>query len=138
MLLQLLTDTATVPCRQSEGAAGYDIYSDENSVIFPKERRLVSTGIAITIPKSYYGRIAPRSSLSVKDYIDVGAGVIDNDYTGEIKVLLINNGNNIFTINKGDRIAQLILEKIGYCEIVVVDSLEDTERGDGGFGSTGK
>lgn len=137
MLVKLLTDSAQVPARQSEGAAGYDIFSDENIALFPGERKLVSTGIALVVPNSYYGRIAPRSGMAVKKKIDVGAGVVDSDYRGEVKVLLLHNGRDVEHIKKGDRIAQLILEKIGFSEIEVVEELPDTVRGDGGFGSTG-
>jgi len=137
MLVKLLTENARVPAIQSKGAAGYDIYSDQKLLLFPSERKLVSTGISLNIPNSYYGRIAPRSSLAVKG-IDVGAGVVDSDYRGEVKVLLINNSKDMFEIKHGDRIAQLILEKIAHCEIQVVDNLDETERGEGGFGSTGK
>lgn len=137
MLVKLLTDSAQVPARQSEGAAGYDIFSDEDIALFPGERKLVSTGIALVVPNSYYGRIAPRSGMAVKKKIDVGAGVVDSDYRGEVKVLLLHNGRDVEHIKKGDRIAQLILEKIGFSEIEVVEELPDTVRGDGGFGSTG-
>lgn len=100
---------------------------------------LVSTGIRVAIPRSYYGRLAPRSGLALKHGIDVGAGVIDADYRGDVKVLLFNFGTEAFQVRKGDRIAQLIVEKISPDEtMIVVDALDDTVRDASGFGSTGK
>lgn len=138
MQVQLLTPTAQAPARQSDQAAGYDLYLDEDLTLFPNERKLVSTGVAVAIPYGYYGRIAPRSSLAVKKYIDIGAGVVDSDYRGEVKVLMIYSGKEKLSLERGDRIAQLILEKITLPEIEVVAFLDSTERGAGGFGSTGK
>ena len=91
----------------------------------------------ISIPLGMYGRIAPRSSLACKKSVDVGAGVVDNDYRGEVKVLLINNGAEDFKIEKGDRIAQLIFENYSTPKLEVVSELDETVRGQGGFGSTG-
>ncbi len=138
MQVQLLTPTSQAPARQSDQAAGYDLHLDEDLVLFPNERKLVSTGIAVAIPYGYYGRIAPRSSLAVKKYIDIGAGVVDSDYRGEVKVLMIYSGKERLSLERGDRIAQLILEKITLPEIEIVSTLDSTERGAGGFGSTGK
>lgn len=138
MQVKLLTPTAQAPARQSDQAAGYDLHLDEDLVLFPNERKLVSTGIAVAIPYGYYGRIAPRSSLAVKKYIDIGAGVVDSDYRGEVKVLMIYSGKERLSLKRGDRIAQLILEKITLPEIEIVSTLDSTERGAGGFGSTGK
>ena len=101
------------------------------------ERGIVNTGIAATIPIGVYGRIAPRSGLAVKHGIQTGAGVIDPDYTGELKVILFNLGGERFEIKQGDRIAQLILEKCETPPIEEVTSIEDTERGTRGFGSSG-
>lgn len=91
----------------------------------------------MAIPSGYYGRVAPRSGLAVKHFIDVGAGVIDEDYRGPLGVVLFNHGQNDFAVKKGDRIAQLLLEKIATPDIEVVEDLDETERGAGGFGSTG-
>jgi dUTP pyrophosphatase len=99
---------------------------------------MIKTDIAIQVPKGHYGRVAPRSSLAWKDFVDVGAGVIDEDYRGEVKVVLYNHGESLFHVKMGDRIAQLIIEKISYPEVKEVETLEETERGSGGFGSTGK
>lgn len=100
---------------------------------------MVGTGLKMAIPTGYYGRVAPRSGLAVKNFIDVGAGVIDEDYRGELKVLLFNFGDQEFTVNKGDRIAQMVLEKYSQARLVTVaeGELDSTERGVGGFGSTG-
>lgn len=128
---------AKVPTRGSDLAAGYDLYSSGSAVIAARGRGVVPTGIKIAIPEGTYGRVAPRSGLAVKKGIDTGAGVIDADYRGEVGVVLFNNSDEDFVIKEGDRIAQLIVEKIWTGEIDVVDSLDDTVRGSGGFGSTG-
>ena len=135
--IKRLTLEATLPTRASPGSVGYDLYSMENMTINACERGIVSTGICATIPTGVYGRIAPRSGLSVKHGIQTGAGVIDPDYTGEVKVVLFNHGHADFQVNKGDRIAQLVLEKCDTPEVVEIGLLEETERGSGGFGSTG-
>ena len=135
----LHSELAKLPKRADEGAAGYDLTSIENISIPPKSRSLISTGLSIQLPMYSYGRIAPRSGLSVKG-LDVGAGVIDESFRGIIKVLLINNNDKDFVVNVGDRIAQLLVEPIYYPDVETVSSLEDlssTTRGDGGFGSTG-
>ena len=118
-------------------AAGYDLISNEDKEIESRNKGLVSTGISMAIPVGYYGWVAPRSGLACKNFIDVGAGVIDSDYRGEVKVLLFNFAETNFQVKKGDRIAQLIIEKIGLPEIQEVENLDDTARADGGFGSTG-
>ena len=130
---------AVVPTRGSDGAVGYDLYSSEDAIV-PNQagRALVGTGITVVLPPGVYGRVAPRSGLAVKHCINVGAGVIDPDYTGEIKVVLFNHGMNDFEIKKGDRIAQLVLERCETPPIEEISIVEDTERGSGGFGSTGQ
>ena len=109
--IKRLTLDATLPTRASPGSVGYDLYSLNDLVIQPNSRDIVSTGVCATIPLGCYGRIAPRSGLTVKYGIHVGAGVIDPDYTGELKVCLFNLGSVPFEIKQGERIAQLILEK---------------------------
>uniref|UniRef100_A0A2K6AS81 Deoxyuridine 5'-triphosphate nucleotidohydrolase n=1 Tax=Macaca nemestrina TaxID=9545 RepID=A0A2K6AS81_MACNE len=104
----------------------------------PMEKALVKTDIQIALPSGCYGRVAPRSGLAAKHFIDVGAGVINEDYRGNVGVVLFNFGKEKFEVKKGDRIAQLICERIFYPEIEEVQALDDTERGSGGFGSTGK
>ena len=107
-------------------------------VIHASERGLVSTGITVVLPPGVYGRVAPRSGLAVKYGIQVGAGVIDPDYTGEVKVVRFNHGDKDFEVKKGDRIAQLVLEKCDTPPIEEISIVEDTDRGSGGFGSTGQ
>ncbi len=95
------------------------------------------TDIQIELPTGCYGRVAPRSGLAAKNFIDVGAGVIDEDYRGNVGVVMFNHADQEFEVKKGDRIAQLICEQIFYPEIEQVEELSTTERGAGGFGSTG-
>ena len=132
-----ISNNAYAPTRGSKYSAGYDLYSATAMTIPPKERAIVPTDIRIAVPKGTYGRIAPRSGLATKFFIDVGAGVIDYDYRGTVDVVLFNFGDKDFEIDKGDRIAQLILEKIEYCDAVEAKTLDFTDRGNGGFGSTG-
>ena len=129
---------AHLPTRGSDGAVGYDLYSSEDAIVpCQAGRALVSTGIALSIPDGLYGRVAPRSGLAVKHCINVGAGVIDPDYTGEVKVVLFNHGTEDFEIKKGERIAQVFLDRAETRIIEEIGLLEETLRGDGGFGSTG-
>ena len=132
-----LSENATLPTRASEGAAGYDLFSSENVTIHAGMRRIVKTDLSVAIPKNHYGRIAPRSGLSWKKSIDIGAGVIDFDYRGAVGMLLVNNGTDDFEVKQGDRVAQLLLERVSVPEVVEVDDLDATERGQKGFGSTG-
>jgi len=152
-----LHKSAILPTRANDSDAGYDLYAIQDMIVGPMDKAIVPTGISIEIPKGYYGRVAPRSGLAVKNGIDVLAGVIDSGYRGEIGVVLMNlnlpeilfNNNrkssayesafgskNKFSISKGDRIAQLIIEK---CHDIqwVEQGLSDSERGEGGFGSSG-
>ncbi|KXN74385.1 deoxyuridine 5'-triphosphate nucleotidohydrolase [Conidiobolus coronatus NRRL 28638] len=136
--VKLLNESAKAPTRGSASAAGYDIYSAQDTVIPAKSQALVDTGLAVHVPHGTYGRIAPRSGLAVKHGIDCGAGVVDEDYRGEIKVLLFNFKDVDFEIKTGDRIAQFVLERIYTPEVEVCETLEETVRGEGRFGSTGK
>ena len=143
------------PFRANESDAGYDLFSTEHAILEPFQRKLISTGINIEIPEGFYGRVAPRSGLACKKGIDVMAGVIDSGYRGEIKVLLINlnfEGYNLqpnafeamfgsanrIEIKPGDRIAQLIIEKCHAVEWKTMETLEESQRGEGGFGSSGQ
>jgi len=137
-LIKQLVPEAIIPARGSDGAAGYDISSVVDTVVPALGRTAVATGLAIRVPEGTYGRVAPRSGLAYKHGIDVLAGVIDEDYRGEVKVILYNTSERDYIIKKGDRIAQLILEKIVTPDVALVLELEDTERGVGGFGSTGR
>ncbi|MBZ3879774.1 Deoxyuridine 5'-triphosphate nucleotidohydrolase, mitochondrial [Sciurus carolinensis] len=122
----------------SKWAAGYDLYSAYDYIVPPMEKALVKSDIEIVLPSGCYGRIAPRSGLAAKHFIDVGAGVIDEDYRGNVGVVLFNFGKEKFEVKKGDRIAQLICEWIFYPDIEEVQGLNDTERGSGDFVSTGQ
>lgn len=128
-------DELFIPSKQSSEAAGYDLYATEDGSILPNDRKLIDTGIKLQIPIGYYGRIAPRSSLALKYGIDVGAGVIDSDYRGKIKVILFNHSREKFIYKKFDRIAQIIITKIGDFELYE-NNLNITIRNEGGFGST--
>ena len=142
--VKLLRPEAKAPERKSAAAAGYDLYACEEAHIPAYSHlcpgntwALVDTGVAVAVPEGTYGRIAPRSGLALRG-IDVGAGVIDADYRGSVKVLLFNHSSETpLMIRPGDRIAQLVLERIATPDVEVVDTLDDTDRGDDGFGSTG-
>ena len=137
LYIKKLDANATLPTRGSSEAAGYDMHSMDSVTIPPFGRTLVSTGIAMTVPMGTYGQLAPRSGLAVKKGIHVGAGVIDRDYTGEVKILLMNLSSEPVEVEVNERIAQLILKKIETPEVLEVEELTDTLRGSGGFGSTG-
>lgn len=136
--IKLLSELGKIPTKGTDFSAGYDLYAAENGEIDPLKRCLIKTNISIAIPKGYYGRIAPRSGLAYKNGIDVMAGVIDSDYRGDVGVILYNSGIEVFSFNRGDRIAQLVIEKCHKADWVQVDDLSDTDRGDGGYGHTGK
>ncbi|XP_030622178.1 deoxyuridine 5'-triphosphate nucleotidohydrolase, mitochondrial [Chanos chanos] len=133
-----LSENATIPTKGSSRAAGYDLYSAYDYSVGPMDKVIVKTDIQIAVPSGCYGRVAPRSGLAAKHFIDVGAGVVDEDYRGNVGVVLFNFSKETFEVKKGDRVAQLICEKICYPELVQLESLDETERGAGGFGSTGR
>ena len=135
--VKLNYEDAQPPTRGSNEAAGYDLYSHESETVVPKQIKLIDTGISIKVPEGTYGRIAPRSSVSKKGIL-INAGVIDRDYRGPVKVMVHNLSNNDYIIKKNDRIAQLILEQIKTPPVELVEELDNTDRGEGGFGSTGK
>lgn len=156
--IKKLSEKARLPTRGSAFAAGYDLYAARDTVIPARGKALVDTDISIAVPadtckfptasllldhKSLTrkilkdGRIAPRSGLAAKHFIDTGAGVIDADYRGPVKVLLFNHADADFEVKEGDRVAQLIIERIYTPEVVEVQELEESVRGAGGFGSTG-
>ena len=134
--VQRLIEDARIPTRGSKLAAGHNLYSIENLTIHAHSRSLIKTGLAIAVPNGTYGRIAPRSGLATKG-ISVDAGVIDMDYRGELKVLLVNHGDSDYEIKTGDRIAQLMVEKIVDQDWEDVEMLDEKKRADGGFGTTG-
>lgn len=123
--------------KENEFDAGLDICANEFVVIEPHTRGLVSTGIRVAIPEGYVGLLWSRSGISSKQGVEVGAGCIDSTYRGEVKVLLYNHSDVPFTVMKGNRIAQLLTVPILTTKYEKVDSLDDTSRGEGGFGSTG-
>ena len=133
----MLSPGAIAPTRGSVGAAGYDLYANDDVTIGETEFTPVSTGVIVAIPPGYYGRIAPRSGLAAKHGSIIGGGVIDEDYRGELKVLM-SCLFGMYEVSLGERIAQLVLEKITTPELEIVTSLDDTDRGSDGFGSTGK
>src|SRR5205807_909705 len=126
-----------LPIRGSDLAVGIDVMANELATIPSNERMAISTGIAIATPPGTYARIAPRSGLVAKHSIDIGAGVIDQDYRGEIKVILINHSKYPYQVRPADRISQLILEKILLATLRKTEVLDETTRGNRGFGSTG-
>ncbi|GAB4818788.1 hypothetical protein N2152v2_005834 [Parachlorella kessleri] len=132
-----LSEHATLPRRGSAGAAGYDLASAEDTFIPARGKGIVKTDLSIACPHGTYARVAPRSGLAVKNFIDTGAGVVDEDYRGNVGVVLFNHSDVDFQVRKGDRVAQLILERIATPEVVEVEELDDTIRGAGGYGSTG-
>ena len=129
---------AQLPLRGSTWAAGADLHCVEAFRLQPGERKAVPTGLAVEIPPGFYGRVAPRSGWAAKHGIDTLAGIIDADYRGEILVLLINLSHESFTAQSGERIAQLIIERAAMCAYCWAEELTETERGAGGFGSTGR
>lgn len=136
--VKLLTDTAKLPIYATENSAGMDLFSDEETEIQPFEIKAVRTGISVEIPQGYEGQVRPRSGLALKGITVANApGTIDSDYRGEVKVILINLSRETFKVEKGMRIAQLIISKYEKVQIKEVDKLSETKRGEGGFGSTG-
>lgn len=132
-----LTEHAFPPHRATPFAAGFDLRSAYDSVVPKHGKVLIKTDIAVVLPKNCYGRIAPRSGLALKHFIDVGAGVIDRDYTGNVCVLLFNHSDEDLNIKRGERIAQLICEACVYPELYEVSCIKLSNRGVKGFGSTG-
>lgn len=136
-----LKDTALLPEYQTQGAAGADIHAciDEPVVLQPMERRMIPTGLAMAIPEGFEVQVRARSGMSIKHGITMvnGVGTIDADYRGEVGVLLINLSQDAFTIEPGMRIAQMVVAKYEVAEWDSVDTLDATERGAGGYGSTG-
>nr|BAK06601.1 predicted protein [Hordeum vulgare subsp. vulgare] len=139
MLLKVkrLSASAVLPSRGSALAAGYDLSSAVGVTVPARGKALVATDLSVAVPHGTYARIAPRSGLAWKHAIDVGAGVVDADYRGPVGVVLFNHSDADFAVKPGDRVAQLVLERIATPDVAEVDDLDATVRGDGGFGSTG-
>jgi dUTP pyrophosphatase len=129
-----------LPRYQTPGAAGLDLCTDEAAALAPGERRLVPTGLAVEIPRGYEGQVRPRSGLAMRHGVGMvnAPGTVDSDYRGEVGVLLVNHGREPVEIARGDRIAQLVISPVVQAELVLVDKLSRSDRGGGGFGSTGK
>lgn len=128
----------TPPTYAHAGDAGADLYSAVDDTLPPRGRKLIPTGVRLALPENHVGLVWPRSGLAVKQGIDTGAGVIDSGYRGEIKILLFNHTDEPHPIKKGDRIAQLLIQKVERVRFTPVDELPPAQRGDGGFGSTGQ
>ncbi|HVN96030.1 MAG TPA: dUTP diphosphatase [Syntrophorhabdaceae bacterium] len=130
-----------LPTYATDASSGVDLcaFIDEPVVLNHMERSLIPTGLSISIPEGYEAEIRPRSGLAIKYGVTVlnTPGTIDADYRGEVKIILVNLGNEAFVIKGGDRIAQMVFNKVARVEWKIVDRLEETERGQGGFGSTG-
>lgn len=141
MNIKLLSDRAIIPTRGSEYSAGLDLYSAEDATIFPNSTRAIHTDIAMEIPPGYFGGIYARSGLSTKHGLRPAncVGVIDSDYRGEIIVCLHNDNTQSYTIQEGERIAQIIIQPYLHIpELTPADELEETIRGESGFGDSGK
>ncbi len=140
-LLKVREGGPSAPRYQTEGAAGMDLAAaiTEPVVLAPGARALVPTGWAVAIPPGYEGQVRPRSGLALRYGVTVlnAPGTIDADYRGEIQVLLVNHGSEPFRVAPGDRIAQLVIAPLANATLVVVNTLDDTARGAGGYGSTG-
>ena len=141
MKVKIKSDSGILPFYETEGSAGMDLkaYIEEPVVLKPGQRMLVPTGLYIELPAGYEAQIRARSGLAIKKGIGLvnGIGTIDSDYRGEIKVILINWGDEDFVIENGDRIAQMVIAKYERIEWEIADDLSETERGSGGFGHTG-
>jgi len=140
--VRVLSEAATEPRYASNGAAGLDLSAclDAPLPLAPGDRAMVPTGIAIALPAGHEGQVRPRSGLAARHGITVtnAPGTIDEDYRGEVKVLLVNLGAEPYSIEPGERIAQLVVAPVTRVSVQAVESLEDTVRGSGGFGSTGR
>lgn len=138
VLFARVNENAVIPTRAHSSDAGLDLTACETVHLRPWSRSLVDTGLQVKLPIGTYGRVAPRSGLSIKKSLDVGAGVVDRGYRGVVKVCLINSSSDPVTVLAGERVAQLVIERISECDVKEVASLDDTDRGTGGFGSSGK
>ena len=140
--IQKLNPNANIPTYQTEGASGMDLcaFLSEPILLKPLERKLIPTGLKMELPQGYEAQVRPRSGMSIKHGITLVncVGTIDEDYRGEICVPVINLSNEAFTINNGDRIAQMVISPVTKASIIETEELSNTTRGEGGFGSTGR
>jgi dUTP pyrophosphatase len=134
----LLDAGGALPAYGSAGAAGADLRASEAALIAPGGRAAVATAVRLEIPPGHVGLVWPRSGLAVRHGIDTLAGVIDSDYRGELKVVLVNHGGEPFRIAPGDRVAQLLIQRVERARFTAAEEVADTARGSGGFGSTGR
>ena len=141
MELKFKSLSGSLPTYATDGASGMDLraFIDEPVILEPMERRLIPTGLFVQIPECYEGQVRARSGLAIKHGIGLvnSIGTIDSDYRGELKIPVINFGNESFTINNGDRIAQLVIASYERVVPIMVSDLDETDRGEGGFGHTG-
>ncbi|MBN2067666.1 MAG: dUTP diphosphatase [Candidatus Diapherotrites archaeon] len=137
--LQKVSGNAKMPSYAHPGDSGMDLYSSEDIVLKPGERKLVKTGIKIAVPEGFEAQVRPKSGIAVKNGVTVlnTPGTIDSGYRGEVQVILVNLGKEAFKVEKGKKIAQLVIAKVEQAEIEEVEKLDDTSRNTGGFGSTG-
>lgn len=138
--IKKLNDEAVIPEYQTKGAAGFDFHSTDSVVLYPNDTALVSTGLAFAVPEGFELQVRPRSGLSAKTGLRVAnaPGTVDSDYRGEVKIIITNTGFVPQHIKKGDRIAQGVLCPVYQAVFDVIDDLDETERGSGAFGSTGR
>jgi dUTP pyrophosphatase len=132
-------DDVEFPAYQTPGSAGMDVRAAEDLILAPGETRLVATGFSMSLSEGYEAQMRPRSGLAIKNGITLmnSPGTIDHDYRGHVQVILTNLGREPFAVNKGDRIAQMVIAKVERPVIKIVEQLDETARGAGGFGSTG-
>ena len=133
-----LSKDAQMPTYGSEGAAGLDLYTTEDVTLQPNERKLIKTGVSLEIPEGHFCYVMGRSGNTIKKGLHVALGLVDEDYRGEIGVMAFNQSNEPIEFKKGDRVAQMVIMPYPKVEFVEVNELSDTERGTGGYGSTGK
>lgn len=135
-----LTKYAYLPHRATPGSAGLDLTSAYAVTVPAHGKAIIKTDLAVVLPEGTYGRVAPRSSVAWNHHVDIGAGVIDMDFRGNVGVIVFNHGAEDFVVKRGERIAQLIVEKIVFADVEEIDKFDEgdaTERGEGGYGSTG-
>ena len=139
MRVKRLNADARLPAYAHPGDAGLDLFADESLALEPGESAVVKTGVAIALPPNTEGQVRPRSGLAAKHRISVlnTPGTIDEGYRGEVGVILVNFGKSVFAVEKGMKIAQLVIKPVLRVAVTAVDSLDETNRGAGGFGSTG-
>ncbi len=135
--IQRVDKGVEMPCYAHEGDAAFDLRSAEEVLLKPGEKHVVKTGIKMAIPKGYFGNIRDRSGMAAKQGVHCLAGVVDAGYRGEVGVVMVNLGKEDVSIEKNMRIAQMLIQKAEAPKIIEVDELEETTRGEGGFGSTG-